>query len=156
MFNTLPASYASICPRANPEITRQMPQINYAWCFYWTASHLLQKLQSNFFQVSCASDLSLDTSTESAYKHIHTLIGDFWAAFRLCFKASPGAKPFIWKLVLFTCKWVKICVNKTNFHMKGFAVGLNATWKSPIILCAALKKCVKYENCLCKRNLWTS
>ena len=30
-------------------------------------------------------------------------------AFRLCFKASPSAKPFIWKLVLFTCKWTKIC-----------------------------------------------
>ena len=31
-----------------------------------------------------------------------------------------------------------MCVNKTNFHMKGFALGLalkqrrNATWKSPI------------------------
>ena len=31
-------------------------------------------------------------------------IGDFRVAFRLCFKASPSAKPFIWKLVLFTCK----------------------------------------------------
>ena len=30
--------------------------------------------------------------------------GDFRVAFRLCFKASPSAKPFIWKLVLFTCK----------------------------------------------------
>ena len=37
-------------------------------------------------------------------------IGDFRVAFRLCFKASPSAKPFIWKLVLFTCKWTKICV----------------------------------------------
>ena len=31
-------------------------------------------------------------------------VGDFRVAFRLSFKASPGAKPFIWKLVLFTCK----------------------------------------------------
>ena len=32
-------------------------------------------------------------------------IDDFRVAFRLCFiKASPSAKPFIWKLVLFTCK----------------------------------------------------
>ena len=23
---------------------------------------------------------------------------------------SPSAKPFIWKLVLFTCKWTKLCV----------------------------------------------
>ena len=41
-------------------------------------------------------------------------IGDFPVAFRLCFKASPCAKPFIWKLVLFTCKswfiymWTKL------------------------------------------------
>ena len=35
---------------------------------------------------------------------------DFRVAFRLCFKASPRAKPFIWKLVLFKCKWTKICV----------------------------------------------
>ena len=27
-----------------------------------------------------------------------------------CFKASPNVKPFIWKLVLFTCKWTKICM----------------------------------------------
>ena len=31
-------------------------------------------------------------------------IGNFRVAFRFCFKASPGVKPFIWKLVLFTCK----------------------------------------------------
>ena len=37
-------------------------------------------------------------------------IGDLWVAFRLCFKASPSAKPFIWKLVLFTRKWTKICM----------------------------------------------
>ena len=42
------------------------------------------------------------------------LIGNFWVAFRLCFKASPSAKLFIWKLVLFTCKfwfifmWIKL------------------------------------------------
>ena len=28
-------------------------------------------------------------------------IGDFRVAFRLCFEASPSAKPFMWKLVLF-------------------------------------------------------
>ena len=41
------------------------------------------------------------------------LIGDFPVAFRFCFKASPRAKPFISKLVLFTRKfwfiymWIK-------------------------------------------------
>ena len=33
-------------------------------------------------------------------------IDDFRVAFRLCF----NAKSFIWKLVLFTCKWTKICM----------------------------------------------
>ena len=32
-------------------------------------------------------------------------VTNFWVVFRLCFKASPSAKPFIWKLFLFTCKW---------------------------------------------------
>ena len=36
--------------------------------------------------------------------------GDFRVAFCLCFKASPSAKHFIRKLVLFTCKWTKIFV----------------------------------------------
>ena len=40
----------------------------------------------------------------------HILIGDFRVVFRLCFKVSPSAKPFIWKLVLFTCKWTEICM----------------------------------------------
>ena len=31
-------------------------------------------------------------------------IGDFRVAFHLCFKANPSAKPYIWKLVLFSCK----------------------------------------------------
>ena len=48
-------------------------------------------------------------------------IGDFRVAFRLCFKASSRVKPFIWKLVLFTCKWTNIYMWITNFHMKGFA-----------------------------------
>ena len=36
------------------------------------------------------------------------VIGDFRVAFCLCFKASPSVKPFIWKLVLLTCKWTTI------------------------------------------------
>ena len=31
-------------------------------------------------------------------------VWDFRVAFCLCFKASPSSKPFIWKLVLVTCK----------------------------------------------------
>ena len=60
-------------------------------------------------------------------------IGDFRVSFRLCFKASPRAKPFMQILV-------HLHVNKTNFHMKGFALGLalkqrrKATLKSPILL----------------------
>ena len=46
------------------------------------------------------------------------LIGHFQITFGLFFKASPGAHPFIWKLV-FICMWMK-----TNFHMKGWAPGL--------------------------------
>ena len=53
------------------------------------------------------------------FRHIYT-IGDFRVAFRLCFKASPSAKPFIWKLVLFTCKWTKICI----------WIKLISTWKA--------------------------
>ena len=61
-------------------------------------------------------------------------IDDFRVAFRLCFKASPDAKPFIWKLVLFTCKWTKIY----QINQKGLALGLalkqrrKATRKSPV------------------------
>ena len=36
------------------------------------------------------------------YRAMHILIAHYRVAFRLCFKASPSAKPFIWKLVLFT------------------------------------------------------
>ena len=67
------------------------------------------------------------------------VIDDFLVAFRLCLKASPSAKPFIWKLVLFTQILVHLHVNKTNFHMKGFVLGLalkqrqEATRKSPIV-----------------------
>ena len=47
----------------------------------------------------------------STISHLNAkLIGDFRITFRLCFKASPSAKPFIWKLVLFTCKLITICV----------------------------------------------
>ena len=51
-------------------------------------------------------------------------IGDFPVAFHLCFKASPSlsAKPFIWKLVLFTHKFLfRVAIhqdkkNSLTFH----------------------------------------
>ena len=74
-------------------------------------------------ELSCPTNLRSEDEEISHFKRTqlkntsHTLIithykhlGDFQVAFRLCFKASPSAKPFLWKLVLFTCKWTKICV----------------------------------------------
>ena len=51
-------------------------------------------------------------------------IGDFWVAFCLCFRAGPSAKPFIWKSVLFTCKfwfiymWIKLISIWKALHYK--------------------------------------
>ena len=48
--------------------------------------------------------------------------GNRRVAFRLCFKARPGAKLFIWKVVLFTRKWsFDLRVGK-KFHMEGFVL----------------------------------
>ena len=44
------------------------------------------------------------------------LIGDFGVAFCLSFKVTPSAKPFIWKLVLFTCKFASILWIKLNSY----------------------------------------
>ena len=60
-------------------------------------------------------------------------IGDFWVAFRLCFKASPGAKPFMWiSYFLFTRKfcfiymWIKLI---SVFHER---LGLALKQRRPI------------------------
>ena len=45
-------------------------------------------------------------------------LGDFRVAFPLCFKASPSAKPFIWKVVKIHLNQ-NLRANKTHFHMKG-------------------------------------
>ena len=42
---------------------------------------------------------------------LYLWIGDFRVSFCLCFKARPSAKPFIWKLVLFTHKFWFICMS---------------------------------------------
>ena len=90
-------------------------------------------------------------------------IGDFRVTFRLCFKASPGAKPFIWKLVLFTCKfgfifmWIKLHIIscqiegiKIIFHSEtvaSFLLSLTvpATCHSrvPDALWAPIERCIR-------------
>ena len=55
-------------------------------------------------------------------------LGDFRVAFPLCFKASPSAKPFIWKVVKIHLNQ-NLRANKTHFHMKGFALGLALEWR---------------------------
>ena len=54
------------------------------------------------------------------------LIVDFRVAFHLCFKARRSAKPSIWKLVLFTCKFwfISLALKKKR----------DATRKSPRLL----------------------
>ena len=37
-------------------------------------------------------------------------IGHFWVVFHPFQSESGSAKPFIWKVVLFTCKWTRICM----------------------------------------------
>ena len=53
-------------------------------------------------------------------------VDHFWIT-GLFFKASPGAHPFIWKLILIHKQM------KTNFHMKGWAPGL-ALKKRPKVI----------------------
>ena len=58
---------------------------------------------------------------EVDYFYCTNLITHFQVVFRLCFKVSPCAKPFTWKLVLFTCKWTKLCMwIKLIFIWKAF------------------------------------
>ena len=51
-------------------------------------------------------------------------IGHFQVAFHICFKVSPSAKPFIWKLVLFTHKfcfiymWMKLISIRKALHYR--------------------------------------
>ena len=75
-----------------------------AWWVVWDSTLLyLTSLYRSLPRTFCATCI----------RKIHAL-GDFRVAFRLCFKASPSAKPFIWKLVLFTRKfwfiymWIKL------------------------------------------------
>ena len=66
----------------------------------------------------------------SRYFHANFVIkwiGHFRITLGLFFKASPGAHPFIWKLVLIHMQM------KTNFHMKRWAPGL-ALKKRPKVI----------------------
>ena len=82
--------------------------------------------------------------------------------FGVFFKTSPGAHPFVWKLV-FTCLWMK-----TNFHFKGWAAGpaLKKTpkviWKWPIwkqsrdmVAAKLLKKNSRRRECYRSRKTRT-
>ena len=51
----------------------------------------------------------------------------FPSCLSLCFKASPSAKPFIWKLILFTCKWTNICM-WIKLIFKSKALHLDSLW----------------------------
>ena len=45
------------------------------------------------------------------------LLGDFRVAFRLCFKASPSAKPLIWKLFYSHVNVPKFASRKCNLEI---------------------------------------
>ena len=66
-------------------------------------------------------------------------IGDIRVVFRLCFKASPRAKPFIWKLVLSTRKcwfiymWTKLVPYERLRTRTRLKQRQKAIWKSPIV-----------------------
>ena len=67
-------------------------------------------------------------------------IGDFRVAFRLVFQSESECEAFHTEIsFIHTQILVHLHVNKTNFHMKGFALGLalkqrpNATRKLPIV-----------------------
>ena len=65
-------------------------------------------------------------------QEITRLIGDFRVAFRLCFKVSP-CEAFHMEISFIHMKMNQhLHVNKTNFHMKGFALGLalKQRWKA--------------------------
>ena len=59
---------------------------------------MIEKL--NFREVENGAHGAQSTVVEGA-----SLTGDFRVVFYLCFKASPGVKPFIWKFVLFSYKF---------------------------------------------------
>ena len=76
-------------------------------------------------------------------------IGHFRITVSLFFKASPGAHPFIWKLVFIHMQM------KTNFHMKRWAPGLalkkrpEIIRKWPFFLTAVPENLRLYERVVC-------
>ena len=70
---------------------------------------------------------------------IKLIITCSWRILQLCFKASPSEAFHMEISFIHTQILVPLHVNKTNFHMKGFAQGLalrqkqNATCKSSVV-----------------------
>ena len=87
---------------------------------FWLAGQQSPVTWPKVYMISCVLALFLPLLYFITFLETYVSIGDFGVAFRLCFKASPSAKPLILKLVLSTCKWTKICVWR------------KATRKSPI------------------------
>ena len=112
------------CPdslRKNPlnDSVRRLPDLSWRSGYYLISN----TTKSTFWAFSSA----LNTAGRNEMKVSIRRTGHFRITFGLFLKASPGAHPFIWKLV-FICMWMK-----TNFHMKGWAPGL-ALKKRPKVI----------------------
>ena len=91
-FGIIPTSNIS---KANP---LQAPM---AWFCVW---YSMDKLAGDLLFGLKLVKLNSSNGIDVIYLEKLGRIGDFRVAFHLGFKATPSAKPFIWKLVLFTCK----------------------------------------------------
>ena len=98
-----------------PPVLWLLNSLNFSCCdFHWpkiTAFHEHMQESHMYIVLVVLDVVRISEESATSIVIIETTmmthwIGDFWVAFRLCFKASPSANPFIWKLVLFTCKWI--------------------------------------------------
>ena len=76
-----------------------------AACKLWTGTENDPPKRKRRLQKKETVVLDCSPVVRTLSSHPFNLMGDFRVAFCLCFKASPSAKPFIWKLVLFPCKF---------------------------------------------------
>ena len=93
-----------------------------SWSIKWLTKSAVFTYQTKndvsvFSEAKTSNNIWLNRSIDIIFatkRSRSSTVGDFRVAFQLCFKASPGAKPFIWELVLFTCKcwfiyiWIKL------------------------------------------------
>ena len=88
-----------------------------------------KKKKLNWVFISLHSLCSMSKVTSEPFKTENNNYNsvDHFRITGLFFKASPGAHPFIWKLILIHMQM------KTNFHMKGWAPGL-ALKKRPKVI----------------------